>query len=270
VEGPDQRPSVEVFALEERRPEPRASALDAVRARTSARDNRRLGGLDRNAVKTGEDAPQFPRHPDEAARSADVCAEGVDPALELLEELAREPGVAVEHVAIAELVGREAAGLLHDLLGALDHPREQLRGDPFRARHDLELGAEHLHRAQLLPREYVRADDPQGIALEGADIRKRGAGAPTRVLDDRLPRKQAPVSLGALDHRERHAVLVRPGRVVRLELDPDLGHARLHEPLDAHDRRGADRAEHPAPRGQSPNGLMGREPVETTTLFVSR
>ena len=79
-----------------------------------------------------------------------------------------------------------------------------------------------------------------------------------------LPSRSAP-----LDHRERHLVLVRPRRIRRLELDPDLGHAGLDETLDADDWRRADRAEHPRSI-YSPNGLIVREPVETTTLFVSK
>ena len=46
--------------------------------------------------------------------------------------------------------------------------------------------------------------------------------------------------LGALDHRQRHAVLVRASRVVRLELDPHLGHPGLDEARHADDRGVAD------------------------------
>ena len=164
-------------------------------------------------------------------------------AVELLQQLAPEAGIAVEHVAVPELVGREAVGLLDDLLRALHHPRDELGRDPLWARDDLDLRSERAHGQDLLVRERVRGHDPERIALERTHVRERRPRAPARVLDHGLARLQPTVSLGALDHRERHAVLVRAGRVGGLELDPDLGHARLDEPLDPDDRRRADRPE---------------------------
>ena len=38
----------------------------------------------------------------------------------------------------------------------------------------------------------------------------------------RMPGFSVPRRFGALDHRERHAVLVRPGRVEVFELDDDV------------------------------------------------
>ena len=70
--------------------------------------------------------------------------------------------------------------------------------------------------------ERIRGDDPQRVALDRADERQRRAGAAAGVLDHRLARPQAPGPLGALDHRQRHAVLVRAGRVAALQLDPHL------------------------------------------------
>jgi hypothetical protein len=81
------------------------------------------------------------------------------------------------------------------------------------------------------------------VALGAADERERRAGAAAGVLDDRRPGLDQAVALGALDHREPHSVLHRTGRVAVLELDPDLGAATWDDPMQAHERRVADRAE---------------------------
>ena len=105
------------------------------------------------------------------------------------------------------------------------------------------VGAERPHRLELFDGKGVRADDPQRVPLDRADEGQRAAGAAAGVLDDRLAGCEATGPLCALDHGEGHPVLVRAGRVVRLELDPDLGHPRFHDPAQPDDRRGADRGE---------------------------
>ena len=79
----------------------------------------------------GQLRAQRPGRAEEAARRADVAAERVD---------RRRPGscssssspsaaVAVDHVDVVELVGRERAGLRGDLGGAPHHRRDQLGRD---------------------------------------------------------------------------------------------------------------------------------------------
>ena len=101
---------------------------------------------------------------------------------------------------------------------------------------------ERPHRLDLLLREGVRADDPQRVALDRADEGERAPGRPAGVLDDRWPGLEPAGALGALDHGQRHPVLVRAGRVDGLELDPDLGHAGFDEAVEPDDRCAADRA----------------------------
>jgi hypothetical protein len=50
----------------------------------------------------------------------------------------------------------------------------------------------------------------------------RPVAASARVLDDCVAGGEQTVTLGALDHRERHAVLHGARRVVVLELQPQL------------------------------------------------
>ena len=94
--------------VEERRPEADAAALDVVGARSALRDHRRLGRLDDHAVEVRDRPPERAVDAEEAAGRADVGAEGVEPAVELLGELARRARVAVDHVRVAELVGRRS------------------------------------------------------------------------------------------------------------------------------------------------------------------
>ena len=87
---------------------------------------------------------------------------------------------------------------------------------------------------------------------------------------DRLAGLEAAGSLGALDHRERHPVLVRAGRVGCLELDPDLGHARLDDAREPHDRRVADDAEGAGTLHRQPSSVArpGSADVAQAELLV--
>ena len=134
VGGRDCMYLVEIRRLEQRRPEPDAATFDPVRPGLAARQDSRLGRLDPDTQDVGQRCAQLTRDAEEAARRADIRAERVDPTIELLEQLAPELCVAVDHVAVVELVGREAAGLVDDLPGSLHHPREQLWRDALRAR----------------------------------------------------------------------------------------------------------------------------------------
>jgi len=128
---------------------------------------------------------------DEAACRADVRAEGVQPSLDLVGQLAPEAEVALDHVAVVELVGGVSTGFGHDLPGARHHPRDQARGDALRAVQELDLGSEGAHGERLLLGERIRRDDPERVALDGTDERERRTGAAAGVLDDGLTRSQS-------------------------------------------------------------------------------
>ena len=59
------------------------------------------------------------------------------------------------------------------------------------------------------------------VALHRADHGQRRARAAAGELDDAHARPKRAARFGAFDHRQRHAILVRPGRVEVLQLDDD-------------------------------------------------
>src|SRR6185369_11082891 len=112
---------------------------------------------------------------------------------------------------------------------------------PLDRRYDVEVGAERAHELYPLVAEAVGDDDQHAVALRAADESERWPGAAARVLDNGRIRLEKPVALGALDHRERHAVLHRAARIQMLQLDPDLDAVRRHEAAQPHEGRVADR-----------------------------
>ena len=71
------------------------------------------------------------------------------------------------------------------------------------------------------------------VALHRAHHRQRRTGAAAGELDDAHARPQGATPFGAFDHRERHSVFVRPGRIEVFELDDDVGGSRRDEPAAA-------------------------------------
>src|SRR5918992_1508042 len=114
-------------------------------------------------------------------------------------------------------------GLLR--LSASATPREEAA----LPRDEREPRAERRHLVQLVAAERVGADDVDGVALRGADQRERGAGAPARVLDDRVARPQPPVAFGPRDDGLGHPILHAARRVFPFELDEDLRAALRHD-----------------------------------------
>ena len=136
--------------------------------------------------------------------------------------------------------------LLGELGGAGDHVPNVLRGDlrpPLDGRNDVDLRAERPHQLEALLGEAVGHHDQSAIPLRPADERERRAGTSARVLDDCVAGSEEPVALGTLDHRERHPVLHRPGRVAVLELQPELSAIRRRATAQTHERSVPDRLE---------------------------
>ena len=161
------------------------------------------------------------------ASGADPVDEGGNAAARLLPELPPERvAEAGSDVGVVELIGRVRPGLPGKLAGARDHVPDVLGRDVARALDpgdDVELCAERAHELEALDAVAVGDHDPRWIPLGAADEGEGRAGAAAGVLDDGHPRLEETVPLGALDHRERHPVLHRSGRVQVLELDPHLG-----------------------------------------------
>jgi hypothetical protein len=151
-----------------------------------------------------------------------------------------------DDVRAVELIGRVVAGPRSELTGALDHVADVLRrhlGPPFDRRNDVELRSERAHQLEALLGEAVRDHDQRAVPLRAGDERECRTRAAARVLDERVARRDQSVALGALDHRQRHAVLHRAGRVPVLELQPQLRAVRRHAPPQPHERRVPDRVE---------------------------
>lgn len=205
-------------------------------------------GQHRRARRFQRDDPVHPRA--ERLRDADQHPAGAHRRAEhaerstggLVEDLAAEHLVAVQRVEIVELVGPEGVLGGDDPVDLVPHPDEQVGRDPAPVtRHHDEVRAERLHRAQLLRRERVRRDHCQRVALDRADERERRPGTAAGELDHPSPGPQYAASLGALDHRERHPVLVAAGRVAALELHQHLGRVGWHDAPQPHQRGVADR-----------------------------
>ena len=89
-------------------------------------------------------------------------------------------------VAIVELIGPVASGVLGDDACGFDHVAGKLLGHASAvAGEDFEARAEDAHVVELLSGESIGADDVKGVALHGADQRQRDAGAAAGVFDDR-------------------------------------------------------------------------------------
>ncbi|MPN07166.1 hypothetical protein SDC9_154432 [bioreactor metagenome] len=116
-------------------------------------------------------------------------------------------GELVEHAALALLdhgVG-EVAGVLHA---------------PALGRQD-EFGAKGLHGLGTLDGQVLGHDQHHAVALDGRRHGQRDAGIAGSRLDQRVARLDVAARFGALDHRQRRAVLDRAGRVVAFELGQD-------------------------------------------------
>ena len=140
------------------------------------------------------------------------------------------------------------------------------------------------HRSEMLYLflgHLVRNDQQHLVAARPPDQRQRQPGVAGRRLHDRAARLQEALALGRLDHLHGDAVLDRPARVLRLQLQQQATSSGV-DPLDLHHRRLADqikrrrnrraegwggqghaklhagsspKAEGPAPSGQPASGM---------------
>ena len=163
----------------------------------------------------------------DALGRADRLDESVHSFARLLPHLLRERGIPLGRVRVVELVGVETARLGTELGGLGDHPLDQLLGGLASFARELHhRRAERPHVVALLAAEGVRRDERDGDSASRAHERERGTGTPSCVLHDSSRWLQASTSDGAIDDRERHAVLHAPGRVAGLDL-----HQHASEPV---------------------------------------
>ena len=170
-----------------------------------------------------------------------------------------------DDVRVVELVGRVVARALGELGGSRDHvlgcPARSPSGGP-RPTGSTSISAPSARISWKRSSVKQSAITISGaVALRPADERERGPGAAARVLDDRVAGRDQPVPLGALDHRERHPVLHRAGRVAVLELHPELGAVRRRAPAQPDERRVPDRVEDRAHAADDLTTAHGRSEV---------
>src|SRR5436190_11569912 len=106
-----------------------------------------------------------------------------------------------------------------------------------------DLGAEELQEPDALLARVVRDHDAEGVALAPGDHRKRDAGVAGGRLEDRLVLGEVAGPLRGLDHPLRDAVLQGAGRVLALQLGPELDARLRAEARETDERRVADRVE---------------------------
>ena len=232
VDGDD---LVEQVAVQHRRDEARADALDLVRAGAPAGEHRRGRGLDGDHLDVLVALLQERAGAGDRAAGADAGDEVVDLAVQRLPQLrAGRPVVDVRVGRVRELVGQEDVAVARHRAGGGDglvHPAHRLG--------DVHLGAVEAQQALALAAHALRQREDQLVALGGADERQRDAGVAARGLDDRRPARLDPaLLLGRLDHGHADAVLDRAAGVEPLELAEDLGAALGREPAEF-DHRGA-------------------------------
>jgi hypothetical protein len=208
-------------------------------------------------VRLDEDAARLQRfrHAHQRHSSAEAVAERRHPSLRLLPDLAGEVVAVVrDRIWIVELIGRVVARLSRELGRPFDHVVDVLRRHPGPALHrrdDVEVGAEGAHELAAFLGETVGDHDQAAVAPGTADERERGPSTTSRVLDDGVARREHAFPLGSLDHRKRHPVLERAGRIAVLELQPQLRAVCGRAARQTHERRVADGVEDRGQRRRS-------------------
>src|SRR4051812_37756265 len=145
-------------------------------------------------------------------------------------------GVGVRGVPVLER--HEVAVVLGEALRDLDRAVRPLVG-----RREDHLGAEELEETDPLLARVAGDDDAQGVPLTARDHRERDAGVAGGRLEDRLVLGEVPRRFGCLDHALRDAVLQRAGRVLALQLGPDVDARLGAEAREPDERRVSDRIE---------------------------
>src|SRR5687768_140973 len=110
--------------------------------------------------------------------------EGVNLSIRLPPDLLAQREVAPDAVTVVELVGPVGVRLSAQATSGFDHVEDELAGGETSLTGDQrQLRAEGRHVVQLLPAERIGTDDPDAVALGGADQGQRGSRAAAGVLD---------------------------------------------------------------------------------------
>src|SRR5690606_9663461 len=253
--------------------EVRAEALDLVRTRLAAVEDRRLGGLDRDDLHARLALLEHLPHTRDGPARADARDEDVDLAVGVLPDLLGRRRAVDRGVRLVRELPREdrARALGGDALGGLDRATHTLR-----AGGQDELGTVGTQESPALLRHRLGHRQDDLVAARGTHEGERDPGVAARRLDDRPAWGQLAGGLRGVDDRDTDAVLDRARRVVELELRGDRRADALRESVDAHERRAADElggvvvdAGHGLPSGGTAGQAEGADRVKRgRTWFV--
>ena len=130
-------------------------ALDAMRAAAACRQGRRSGRLQSDDARATAARLQRARDANQHPGGAHGAAERID-RTHLLEQLDADVAVAIERVAIVELIGPERTGLrLEGCDARAETIEERRRHGAAVARYHLDVGAKRPHGVDFLARERV-------------------------------------------------------------------------------------------------------------------
>src|SRR5450759_305505 len=235
IVGGDLDDPVDQRRVEDLRDEPRADALDLVRALRLAGQDGRLGRLDGDDLYVRLALLEHLTDASDRAARADTGDEEVDLTLCIGPDLLGRRLLVDRHVRrVRELASQNGTRRVrHDLLGAGVGAR-----DAFGSRGEDQLGTERPQQRATLLREALREHDDRLVATSCGDPGERDAGVAGRALDDGAARLQGAVRLRGVDDRDADAVLHARSRVEVLELRQN---DRLRVPIQAIDldERGA-------------------------------
>ena len=157
--------------------------------------------------------------------------------------------VLVEHGPVGVRLGK-LVGELHGTVG----PLLRRAGD--------DLGAEDLEHLAPLVGDVARKHDLHPIAAALAEHGQRNAGVARRGFEDHRAGAKPAVGLGAVKHRQRHAVLHRAGRVLAFQLGVEPHRRVGAQAADIKRGRAADQLVHGAIDGHiGALGLSGQPPA---------
>ncbi len=237
VVGGDLDDPVDQRGVEDLRDEPRADALDLVRALRLAGEYSRLGRLYGDELHVGLALLEHLTDAGDRAAGADAGDEEVDLTLGIGPDLlGRRLLVDRDVRRVGELAGQNGTRRVrHDLLGAGVGAR-----DAISRRGEDELGTERTKQRATLLREALREHDDRLVATSGGDPGERDAGVSGRALDDGAARLQRAVRFRGVDDRDADAVLHARSRVEVLELRQNDRLRVPVQPIDLDERGAAD------------------------------
>src|SRR5271167_27462 len=256
-----------------RRPESCRNPLDAVRPAFPRGKHRRTCRLKRHNARPASSFLQRARHTHNHSSGTHAAAKRCQVIPSLFHEFPANSHVSANRVLIIKLVCIKRPRFLRQFFRAPLHPLIKLRRElAVLRRKYLQVPAKKPHRTQLLVRKSVRRNRCKPISLDCAHHRQRRPGTSSRPFHHPHPRTQLAARLRPFNHRQRHPIFVRPGRIVVLQLHQNFRHPRRHNLPQPHHRRIPNRLQNRIPHlvfprhSPSPPSLCSSTLISPATL----